>query len=112
MDSLLPLCTISTTSTVANSFSTEFSVPRLSQSKRLRNLAFVKKPRNFLVFASKDEREPPKLDEWEQMELKFGKMLGEDPKLILTKVTDSFSFSWFENFQFFNGVVFLWLPCW
>lgn len=107
MDSLLPLCTRSTTSAAANSFSTEFSLPCFSQSRRLRNLAFVKKPRNFLVFASKDE--PPKLDEWEQMELKFGKMLGEDPKLVLAKVTFfSLCFFGFRKFSdVFNGVVFL-----
>ncbi|OVA09476.1 Ribosomal protein S1 [Macleaya cordata] len=39
---------------------------------------------NFLVFASKDDG--PKLDHWDQMELKFGRMIGEDPKLTLAKV--------------------------
>lgn len=38
----------------------------------------------FLVSASK--REEPKLNEWDQMELKFGRLLGEDPKLTLAKV--------------------------
>lgn len=82
MDSL-PLCTTSSTST-ANSFSTEFSLPCLPQSRRSRNLTFAKRPRNFLVFATKDE--PPKLDQWDQTELKFGKMPGEDPKLTLAKM--------------------------
>lgn len=84
MDSL-PLCTNGTTTT-ANSFSTELSLPSLTQSRRSRNLSFAKKPRKkVLVFASKDD--PPKLDQWDQMELKFGKMIGEDPKLTLAKVS-------------------------
>lgn len=40
--------------------------------------------KKFLVSASK--REEPKLNEWDQMELKFGRLLGEDPKLTLAKV--------------------------
>ncbi|KAL1216169.1 hypothetical protein V5N11_033793 [Cardamine amara subsp. amara] len=40
--------------------------------------------KKFLVFASK--REEPKLNEWDQMELKFGRLLGEDPKLTLAKI--------------------------
>ncbi|KAL3618603.1 hypothetical protein CASFOL_037685 [Castilleja foliolosa] len=35
-----------------------------------------------MVLASKDES---KLDEWEQMELKFGRMIGEDLKITLAK---------------------------
>ncbi|XP_073304644.1 uncharacterized protein [Primulina huaijiensis] len=42
-----------------------------------------RKPRNFSIFASKDE---PRLDEWDEMELKFGKMIGEDPKITLAKI--------------------------
>ncbi|KAI3918670.1 hypothetical protein MKX01_041990 [Papaver californicum] len=46
---------------------------------------------NFLVYASsssspKDDDKKPKLDHWDQMELKFGRMIGEDPKLTLAKV--------------------------
>ncbi|XP_030551680.2 uncharacterized protein LOC115756130 [Rhodamnia argentea] len=37
----------------------------------------------FTVLASKDE---PKLNQWDQMELKFGRMLGEDPKLTMAKI--------------------------
>ncbi|KAL5551705.1 hypothetical protein UlMin_001881 [Ulmus minor] len=37
----------------------------------------------FVVFASKDE---PKFDPLDLMELKFGRMLGEDPKLTLAKI--------------------------
>lgn len=42
------------------------------------------KQRKFLVSASK--KEEPKLNEWDQMELKFGRLLGEDPKLTLAKI--------------------------
>ncbi|KAL4346300.1 hypothetical protein GQ457_17G021610 [Hibiscus cannabinus] len=35
------------------------------------------------VFAEKEE---PKLDKWDQMELKFGRLLGEDPKLTVAKI--------------------------
>ncbi|XP_072995381.1 uncharacterized protein [Typha latifolia] len=31
-------------------------------------------------------RDGPELDKWEQMELKFGRLLGEDPKLTLAKI--------------------------
>lgn len=37
------------------------------------------------VLASKEEE--PRLNQWDQMELKFGRMLGEDPKLTMAKVT-------------------------
>ncbi|XP_010533685.1 PREDICTED: uncharacterized protein LOC104809401 [Tarenaya hassleriana] len=40
--------------------------------------------RKFIVSASK--KEEPKLNEWDQMELKFGRLLGEDPKLTLAKI--------------------------
>lgn len=39
--------------------------------------------RPFLVFASGDT---PELDKWDKMELKFGRLLGEDPKLTLAKI--------------------------
>lgn len=38
---------------------------------------------SFRVFAEKEEQT---LDKWDQMELKFGRLLGEDPKLTLAKV--------------------------
>ncbi|XVF13160.1 hypothetical protein REPUB_Repub08aG0184300 [Reevesia pubescens] len=38
---------------------------------------------SFRVFAEKEE---PKLDKWDQMELKFGRLLGEDPKLTIAKI--------------------------
>ncbi|EOY24676.1 Nucleic acid-binding, OB-fold-like protein, putative isoform 1 [Theobroma cacao] len=38
---------------------------------------------SFRIFAAKEE---PKFDKWDQMELKFGRLLGEDPKLTLAKI--------------------------
>lgn len=35
------------------------------------------------------EGDGPELDKWDQMELKFGRLLGEDPKLTLAKVRPS-----------------------
>ncbi|XP_077241799.1 nucleic acid-binding, OB-fold-like protein isoform X2 [Tasmannia lanceolata] len=37
----------------------------------------------FPVLASKED---PKMDRWDQMELKFGRLIGEDPKLTLAKI--------------------------
>ncbi|KAI0509990.1 hypothetical protein KFK09_010590 [Dendrobium nobile] len=42
-----------------------------------------RRPGSFLVLAARDN---PELDRWEQMELKFGRLLGEDPKLTLAKI--------------------------
>ncbi|KAK9020911.1 hypothetical protein V6N11_010923 [Hibiscus sabdariffa] len=38
---------------------------------------------SFRVFA---EKQDPKLDKWDQMELKFGRLIGEDPKLTIAKI--------------------------
>ncbi|XP_059644973.1 uncharacterized protein LOC132286629 [Cornus florida] len=53
------------------------------RARTARNYFFVARKPKFLVFASKDE---PKLDQWELMELKFGRLIGEDPKLTLAKI--------------------------
>ncbi|XP_027774776.1 uncharacterized protein LOC107028503 isoform X2 [Solanum pennellii] len=45
-----------------------------------------RKTKKFVVFASKDDRNSNKLDQWDQMELKFGRLIGEDPKLTLAKI--------------------------
>ncbi|EPS59796.1 hypothetical protein M569_15009, partial [Genlisea aurea] len=42
-----------------------------------------RKPRIRTASASKNE---PNLDEWDRMELKFGRMIGEDPKLTMAKI--------------------------
>ncbi|GMH09409.1 hypothetical protein Nepgr_011250 [Nepenthes gracilis] len=43
------------------------------------------KPKKITVLASKDN-DDNKLNQWDLMELKFGQMLGEDPKLTLAKI--------------------------
>ncbi|XP_021651592.2 uncharacterized protein LOC110643512 isoform X2 [Hevea brasiliensis] len=50
---------------------------------RRREVGFLRKSK-FVVLAAKEEE--PNLDQWDQMELKFGRMLGEDPKLTLAKI--------------------------
>lgn len=59
------------------------SFPLFPSSVGLRRNVQAKHKR-FVVSASK--REEPKLSEWDQMELKFGRLLGEDPKLTLAKI--------------------------
>lgn len=48
------------------------------------------------VFASRspneEEKQSPKLDSYDLMELKFGRLMGEDPKLTLAKVSFSSNF--------------------
>ncbi|KAK2655504.1 hypothetical protein Ddye_008556 [Dipteronia dyeriana] len=64
-----------------NSFAANgFIFPRIR-----RNVYFLRLKLKFSVFAAK--KEDPKFDQWDLMELKFGKMLGEDPKLTLAKIT-------------------------
>lgn len=70
-------------------FSLNTSVPHfglpssLLCPRRSRSVAFARKRVTFKVCASKDE---PVFDQWDQMELKFGRMIGEDPKLTLAKI--------------------------
>ncbi|KAL0393516.1 UNVERIFIED_CONTAM: hypothetical protein Slati_4317800 [Sesamum latifolium] len=74
---------LSTTLTANSHSAIQFLQP-FSHAKKSRILTFPsRKPRNLLVFASKDDS---KLDEWDKMELKFGRMLGEDPKITLAKI--------------------------
>ncbi|KAL8112432.1 uncharacterized protein LOC141667815 isoform X2 [Apium graveolens] len=58
-------------------------VPFFSHPRRLSTVSLPCKSKRFVLYASNDE---PRLNEWDQMELKFGKMLGEDPKLTLAKI--------------------------
>ncbi|KAK4435298.1 hypothetical protein Salat_0693200 [Sesamum alatum] len=74
---------LSTTLTANSHSAIQFLQP-CSHAKKSRILTFpYRKPRKLLVFASKDDS---KLDEWDKMELKFGRMLGEDPKITLAKI--------------------------
>uniref|UniRef100_A0A2P2KD43 30S ribosomal protein S1 n=1 Tax=Rhizophora mucronata TaxID=61149 RepID=A0A2P2KD43_RHIMU len=57
---------------------------RIRSGSKRREIRFPRR-NGFLVLAAKEE-EQPKLDQWDQMELKFGRLLGEDPKLTLAKI--------------------------
>ncbi|XP_062026701.1 uncharacterized protein LOC133742981 [Rosa rugosa] len=56
---------------------------RFPSLSRISNPVFPPKNTKFIACSSKDE---PKLDPLDQMELKFGRMIGEDPKLTLAKI--------------------------
>ncbi|OWM72016.1 uncharacterized protein LOC116188165 [Punica granatum] len=74
------------TSTTTTRSSASLLSPLVFNDRRravARNLTRYRKPGKLLVFASKEE---PRLEEWDQMELKFGKLLGEDPKLTMAKI--------------------------
>lgn len=50
---------------------------------------FLNQRKNYKVFASSsrdEDKNTPQLDNYDLMELKFGRLLGEDPKLTLAKV--------------------------
>ncbi|KAF5729976.1 hypothetical protein HS088_TW20G00346 [Tripterygium wilfordii] len=51
--------------------------------RRSGGLSFARKVKKFAVFASKEDA---KFDQWEFMELEWGRMRGEDPKLTLAKI--------------------------
>ncbi|CAA0842217.1 Nucleic acid-binding- OB-fold-like protein [Striga hermonthica] len=75
------------TSTTANSssalqFFSQPSINGIGRSSKILRFP-IRKPRNTLVLASKDK---PELDEWDRMELKFGRMTGEDPELTMAKI--------------------------
>ncbi|XP_019171176.1 PREDICTED: uncharacterized protein LOC109166726 isoform X2 [Ipomoea nil] len=75
------------TSSTANSITTHFFSDSIFHSRRRSvTLFFPRKPKKISVFASNGDKPPPKLNQWEQMELKFGRLMGEDPKLTLAKI--------------------------
>ncbi|XP_052210581.1 uncharacterized protein LOC127813581 isoform X2 [Diospyros lotus] len=51
--------------------------------RMIRNVSLRSKPSQFVVSASREE---PQLDSWDRMELKFGQLIGEDPKLTIAKI--------------------------
>ncbi|KAI3792453.1 hypothetical protein L2E82_06333 [Cichorium intybus] len=75
---------LTTTTTTSNTSKFRFSIPCYKTRRIFRNLPFHhNRHRKFAIFAAKDE---DKFDSWDQMELKFGKLIGEDPKLTLAKI--------------------------
>ncbi|CAN1777958.1 hypothetical protein LINPERHAP1_LOCUS14244 [Linum perenne] len=66
----------------------QFSLPlpqsRFSRSSRRRRRELSSSRKNRLVVSAASNE--PELDEWDLMELKFGRYLGEDPKLTAAKI--------------------------
>ncbi|KAJ8449278.1 hypothetical protein Cgig2_002410 [Carnegiea gigantea] len=79
---------LSLSSTSSSTLPRPFLSPPLPVSRAWRKLSFspLNNPKKFSVFASKDEDSSKKLDQWDLMELKFGRMHGEDPKLTMAKI--------------------------
>ncbi|KAJ4915572.1 hypothetical protein Rs2_01122 [Raphanus sativus] len=75
---------LSSSASAAVSIAGSFPSFRYSVGLRRKGENAAAKQKKFVVCASK--REEPKLNEWDQMELKFGRLLGEDPKLTLAKI--------------------------
>uniref|UniRef100_A0A1J3DVF7 30S ribosomal protein S1 n=1 Tax=Noccaea caerulescens TaxID=107243 RepID=A0A1J3DVF7_NOCCA len=75
---------LSSSASAAASFAGNFQLFSCRVIVRRNQENLSAKHNKFLVSASK--REEPKLNEWDQMELKFGRLLGEDPKLTLAKI--------------------------
>ncbi|XP_062074259.1 uncharacterized protein LOC133778378 [Humulus lupulus] len=73
----------STSSSFAIARKPIYSVPFITTRRLIKGRSLSKYPNKFVVFASNDE---PRLDPSDLMELKFGRMLGEDPKLTLAKI--------------------------
>ncbi|XP_021290148.1 uncharacterized protein LOC110421029 [Herrania umbratica] len=76
-------CASATTAAAAASFSVNKFLLFPSASALRAGLKRGAKRVSFRVFSAKEE---PKFDKWDQMELKFGRLLGEDPKLTLAKI--------------------------
>ncbi|XP_057463614.1 uncharacterized protein LOC130753502 [Actinidia eriantha] len=66
-------------------FNIQFFLPSspLTTKRRFINVSFPRKSRKFRVLASSDDL---KLDQWDLLELKFGQLIGEDPKLTVAKI--------------------------
>ncbi|KAL4602777.1 hypothetical protein ACB092_10G078100 [Castanea dentata] len=96
MDGLIGLTSAAATNTnntfftrIIHSFSST-TTARTRTRTRTRTISLTRKSQNgkFIVSASKEGDSPknPKLDRLDQMELNFGQLLGEDPKLTLAKI--------------------------
>ncbi|KAJ0619199.1 putative nucleic acid-binding, RNA-binding domain, S1 [Helianthus annuus] len=73
-----------TTTATTNTSKFRFSIPCYKNPKIYKNLPFNhKRHRKFVSFAAKDDAS---FDSYDQMEIKFGRLIGEDPKLTLAKI--------------------------
>lgn len=79
---------LSLSSAPSPALSRPFLPPLLPFTRATRRVSFtLTNPKKFSVFASEnDPTDDNKLTQWDLMELKFGQMLGEDPKLTVAKV--------------------------
>ncbi|PWA52498.1 nucleic acid-binding, OB-fold-like protein [Artemisia annua] len=76
-----------TTTTPTNTSKFRFPVPCYKNPKIYKNVGFRhKRCRKFVLFASSANKDDEKFDGYDQMEMKFGRMIGEDPKLTLAKI--------------------------
>uniref|UniRef100_A0A803PLB5 S1 motif domain-containing protein n=1 Tax=Cannabis sativa TaxID=3483 RepID=A0A803PLB5_CANSA len=78
-----PMASTSSSSSFLISRTPIYSFPFITTRRLIKGLSLSKYPNKFVVCASQDE---PRLDPSDLMELKFGRMLGEDPKLTLAKI--------------------------
>ncbi|TKY60602.1 30S ribosomal protein S1 [Spatholobus suberectus] len=62
-----------------------FSSHRTTTTRR-RTISLNQRVKVFASRSQEGKEEPPKLDSYDLMELKFGRLLGEDPKLTLAKI--------------------------
>lgn len=85
MDGPIALTGAATIANTGSFFPSRARVHMFRRTSRVLSLRTLKK-RNKLVVCASKEGDPPELDQWDQMELKFGHMIGEDPKLTLAKI--------------------------
>ncbi|KAI3787594.1 hypothetical protein L1987_42177 [Smallanthus sonchifolius] len=79
------MCSISlTTATTSKASNFRFSIPCYINPKFRKNLPFPHKQQTKVVVFAADN----KLGNWDQMELKFDKLIGENPKFTLAKIKD------------------------
>ncbi|XP_075642769.1 uncharacterized protein LOC142614103 isoform X6 [Castanea sativa] len=90
MDGLIGLTSAAATNTNNTFFTRIIHSFSSTTTARTRTISLTRKSQNgkFIVSASKEGDTPknPKLDRLDQMELNFGQLLGEDPKLTLAKI--------------------------
>lgn len=58
----------------------------VTRARRKVSFSTRQNPKKFSVFASKNDDYGDNINQWDLMELKFGQMIGEDPKLTLAKI--------------------------
>ncbi|KAI7737207.1 hypothetical protein M8C21_012307 [Ambrosia artemisiifolia] len=76
---------LTTTSATTTTSKFRFSIPCYKNPRFYKNLPFNhKRHRKVAAFAAKDEGGG--FDSYDQMEIKFGRLIGEDPKLTLAKI--------------------------